>query len=132
MKSFKFILVAGIAMFFCIGCKGRTATPEYAEPDFGKEIKADISTLNTDFLFSYGSLKVIDSLIIYSGVSDISNKTFHVFSKNTGAYITSFGNIGRAQNEVSQPGLEFTLDIERSCTFLIIPKGKRLHSHWKK
>ena len=118
MKSFKFFIIAGIAMFFCIGCKDRTAKPEYAEPDFGKEIKADISTLNTDFLFSYGSLKVIDSLIIYSGVSDISDKTFHVFSKNTGAYITSFGNIGRAQNEVSQPAMGFTLDKERKILYV--------------
>ena len=86
---------------------------EYVEPVFEEELNANSKVLNNSFLFGYGSIKAVDTLIIYSGASDVSDKNFHLFSKKTGKYLSSFGNIGRSKGEISLPSAGFTIDKER-------------------
>lgn len=117
MKSIKVFALVMLELFFN-GFSANAGSPEYSEPNFGIESAVNINVLNSSVLFDIGTLRVVDTLIIYSGMTDASDKVFHVFSRNTGKYLTSFGNIGRAQNEVSQPGMGFTIDKERKVLYV--------------
>lgn len=82
---------------------------EYREPVFEKSIITNNNVLNKNFVFEMGTMEVVDTLIIYSGRTTISDKAFHLFSKNTGAYLSSFGNIGRGYGEITK-SLGFSVD----------------------
>lgn len=105
-------------VFFCHSCRNNNCTLEYVEPSFEKELEINVDVLNNDFLFNIGSIKVVDTLIIFSGATDVSDKAFHIFSKNTGKYLTSFGNIGRAKGELTQLSAGFSIDKERRIMYV--------------
>jgi len=119
------------AIGLCCSCTNKEGTGkvEYSEPVFEIETNAEMKVLNDSFLFNYGCLKVVDSLIIYSGITDISDKTFHVFSKNTGKYLTSFGNIGRAFGEISLQGPKFSIDKNSNTMYVFDSMLKKAVSY---
>ena len=127
----KIIFLMAIAIGFCSSCTNKESNGKmkYSEPIFEKEINADMKVLNNTFLFNYGCLKVVDSLIVYSGITDISDKNFHVFSKNTGKYLTSFGNIGRAFGEISMQGPKFSIDKNNKTVYVFDSMLKKTVSY---
>lgn len=119
MKTFELISLGIITLIFCNSCKGNKNNElEYAEPVFEEEINTNIKVLNNSFLFNFGYIGVVDTIIIYSGRTDVSDKSFHLFSKNNGKYLISFGNIGRAKGEKSQPGGGFSIDKEKKIVYV--------------
>lgn len=110
MKATKSI-IGLISIVLLISSCNNNSTPQidYCEPIFENEIEVSISPLNTNFIFEPGTINVVDSFVIYDGRTNISDKVFHIFSKNTGSYITSFGNVGRAYGELSQ-NIGYTTD----------------------
>lgn len=113
----KFICIIVVSIFFCDSCKNINTKLEYEEPVFEDETNVDVNIINNKFLFNQGKILVVDSLIIYGGLTDVSDKAFHIFSKNTGEYLLSFGNIGRSKGEISGPR-SFSLDKERKLLYL--------------
>lgn len=114
MKAKDIVILSIFSSFILISCKdAKNSGLEYVQPVFEEEIEANTQILNSRFLFSFGSIRVVDSLIIYSGLSDVSDKNFHIFSKNTGEYLCSFGNIGRAKGEISMFSVGFSIDKEK-------------------
>lgn len=119
MRKISYICWVASIIVINSGCGNNHLTSQdYEEPIFGQEIQTDIKLLNEDFIFSPGKIGVVDTLIVYSGRTDIADKAFHLFSKISGEYITSFGNIGRARGEVSQASRGFSLDKERGILYV--------------
>jgi len=65
-----------IDIAICCSCinTGNKGNLEYNEPTFEKEINTGVKVLNDSFLFNYGCLKVVDSLIVYSGITEPQNR----------------------------------------------------------
>ena len=119
MKTCRIYLIIASVIVISNSCKNNSKNNlEYIEPAFDEVINMDVKVLNGSFVFSNGQISVVDTLIIYGGMTNISNKAFHLFSKNTGKYITSFGNIGRAKAEISSAYNRFSIDKERRMMYV--------------
>ncbi len=126
MKSCKFVLSIVVALFFNCCSNKISDRVEYIEPVFEKVIDVEANILNNKFLFSVGKIGIVDSLIVYSGMTDVSDKAFHLFSKNTGKYLLSFGNIGRAKGELSSPSLSFSFNKEKKLIYVFDPSFRKI------
>lgn len=118
MRVVERIIILVLIFFFSISCRNANGTLEYVEPGFEKESIVNVKVMNNHFMFNIGSIKVVDTLIIYSGATDVSDKAFHIFSNNTGKYLTNFGNIGRAKGELTQLSAGFSIDKERRIMYV--------------
>ena len=127
-RSFLSFLVIGV-LFINTNCKNNNGELNYEEPCFPQVINLETKNLNDSFLFSSGDVEVVDSLIICSGMVDVSEKAFHLFSKNSGRYITSSGNIGRSRGEISQPWRSFTVDKQQRTIYVFDSPQQKVVSY---
>ena len=107
MKRLSFFLVA----IFLISCNPNTPKgskiarfdTDYAPPVFTKEYKREITALNRDLLLeSFGGISFLcDSVFIIRANSTDNEHLFQALSINDGHQIASFGNQGRATNELT-------------------------------
>ena len=107
MKRLSFFLVA----IFLISCNPNTPKgskiarfdTDYAPPVFPKEYKREITALNRDLLLeSFGGISFLcDSVFIIRANSTDNEHLFQALSIKDGHQITSFGNQGRANYELS-------------------------------
>lgn len=114
----KVLILATVGAGICLSCKNGNEQLDYKEPVFKEVVNPNIKSLNSSFIFGNGSIRVVDTLVIYSGLTDISDKNFHVFSKNTGKYLNSFGNVGRARGELSVLAAGFSVDKENRMLYV--------------
>lgn len=107
MKRLSFFLVA----IFLISCNSSSSKiskntrfdTDYAPPVFPKEYKREITALNRNLLFeTFGGMGYLcDSVIILRAKSTDNEHLFQALSTKDGHQITSFGNQGRATNELT-------------------------------
>lgn len=97
MKKIYFVL-----LFFIVSCKG-VPSMEPSEPIFQRQEQLTYEVFNSDFDFvSPRQLIVYDSLLV---VLDWLKRDdcYHLFKKESGSYVKSFGAIGKAGGELMLP-----------------------------
>ena len=111
MKNKHIVFLFSLFLFF-LQCKNSTESVDegYAAPVFPETKEITVECLNDSFIFDIGGIDQLDTLLICSGKTDINDYVFHFFSKNSGAYIKSFGTIGQGPCEISWPVMGYSTD----------------------
>ena len=111
MKNKHIVFLFSIFLFFLQCKKSAESVDEgYAAPVFPETKEITVECLNDSFIFDIGSIDQLDTLLICSGKTDINDYVFHLFSKNSGAYIKSFGTIGQGPGEILWPVMGYSTD----------------------
>ena len=92
-----------LSIFIIVSCDKARFDTDYAPPIFPKEYKREITALNRDLLLeSFGGISFLcDSVFIIRANSTDNEHLFQALSIKDGHQITSFGNQGRANYELS-------------------------------
>lgn len=95
------LLWAVCIVFSLSSCKNEMKPKEgYAAPVFETIQQVTTNRILPNFLFGLGQISVVDSLLMYSGNTDLNEQLYHLFSINSGSYIRSFGYKGQGPGEV--------------------------------
>ena len=108
----KHVFFLFLACFAFVQCKKSAESVDegYAAPVFPETKEITVECLNDSFIFDIGGIDQLDTLLICSGKTDINDYVFHLFSKNSGAYIKSFGTIGQGPGEILWPVMGYSTD----------------------
>jgi len=112
-KIFSVLLI----VYFLCYCSSNNDIIKYSAPNFKNELEINSEILNEDFIFDIGRISLMDTFLICSGKTNINNNSFHIFSKHSGIYITSFGNIGQGPGEISSAITEFNVDTKNKIVY---------------
>lgn len=86
-----------------ISCNSKEV-PNYENLHFDNVVERKLTIIKNNFIFnSPVYMKIVDSLLIIKSETSNNNMRFHVFNKETGAYKSSFGAVGRAKGELLEP-----------------------------
>lgn len=78
--------------------------PNYEYPQFENIANRNLSVFKNNFIFnSFVYMEIVDSLLIIKSETPNNNMRFHVFSKNDGTHMNSFGTVGHAKGELLEP-----------------------------
>lgn len=114
MKS-KFIFLLFSLYILFIQCKKNADSEDkYIAPVFSETKEIIGKKMNSSFIFDFGRINHLDTMIISSGKTDINDYVFHLFSKTSGKYIKSFGTIGQGPGEITLPISGFSTDIKNN------------------
>lgn len=114
MKNKYLLLWFSIFLFF-FQCKNKDDSDDYyAAPVFSETKEIKRNKLNSSFIFDFGQINQIDTLIISSGKTDVNDNVFHLFSKASGKYLKSFGAVGQGPAEITLPVSGFSIDRKRN------------------
>ena len=113
--------VLGVSLIICLlySCSGNQQEGmKYVAPVFKKQLNVKAKTLNDDFIFDIGRIHLMDTFLICPGKTDINNNCFHIFSKRSGDYIKSFGDIGQGPGEISSIIRGFCVDDKNMMVYV--------------
>lgn len=118
MKSkYSHLIYILLALSFLQCKKQADSTDSYSPPLFPEKKEVITKRLNDSFIFDTGRINLIDTFIICSGKTDINEQPFHIFSRKSGEYIRSFGQIGQGPGEITLPVSGFSTDQQQNKIF---------------
>lgn len=117
MKRVFYFFLGELALLL-IGCQIGNDNTSYKAPSFPLTVERRIQNIDPRFLIGPGGLYIIDSLLCIDCETDINEERLHLFNKETGRYITSFGKIGKGPGELSNPVSRITIDDKKGVLYV--------------
>lgn len=101
-----------------IQCTPKKVDGTYTKPNYPISINKKFQKIDNGFIFGPGTLQLIDTLLIIECKTNINNKRIHVFNKNSGKHITSFGETGQGPGELSETLTRVAVDAKSGKVYI--------------